>query len=103
MATTAPKITANSASGSREEMLNLSGGWGVVIGGVYWQLKYASRVACNLAAALECQPGLVEAVEDVGGGVEVEVVEVVAVLLEVVLVGVDAGGDAVVGCGLYVV
>ena len=38
-----------------------------------------------------------EAVEDVGGGVEVEVGEVVGVELEVLLVCVDAGGDAVVG------
>ena len=49
-------------------------------------------------ARLERVACLVEAAEDVGGGVEVEVGEVVGVELEVVLVGVDAGGDAVVGC-----
>lgn len=53
-------------------------------------------------ARLEREASVVEAAEDVGGGVEVEVGEVVGVELEVVLVGVDAGGDAVVGCGLHV-
>ena len=48
-------------------------------------------------ARLEREASVVEAAEDVGGGVEVEVGEVVGVELEVVLVGVDAGGDAVVG------
>lgn len=49
-------------------------------------------------ARLEREASVVEAAEDVGGGVEVEVGEVVGVELEVVLVGVDAGGDALVGC-----
>lgn len=61
-------------------------------------LGVGRRLAC-----LEREACVVEAVEDVGGGVEVEVGEVVGVELEVVLVGVDAGGDAVVGCGCVLV
>tara|TARA_B100001758_G_C18416252_1_gene620034 strand:+ start:6338 stop:6616 length:279 start_codon:yes stop_codon:yes gene_type:complete len=67
------------------------GGGGLAAGGC------GSRIA-----RLEREASVVEAAEDVGGGVEVEVGEVVGVELEVVLVGVDAGGDAVVGFGVGV-